>query len=364
MHRKEYNMADTNTRTHHELSFSKWPMWNACPCFDSDGDTAATVAGTAQHLDFEESINEVNTGVPALHSTPGAAWAAGVASELAGSEHINSETRVEVLDTGVPYLRGIFGFCDAHFVSGGHLTVIDYKSGGKTELDYMPQLAGYAFALLSSAKGLFITDDVVTCVILYGATREVVKRDFTSDELAEIAKRIVSSRLADDRIPRCGAACRYCSHRLECTAIGGKLAAFRRGELAEMSDAKLYATLSAMKAAIEAEMERLKGVAAANGGALDDGEVRYEIHTSRGRAKANDIVGMWQSLCDRDVLIEQADIMKACTISKAAFVDMAKAEARAKGVKVKELGEIYERNTLYGDDIAKLVRVEATNAGN
>ena len=346
-------------RKHHELSFSKWPMWAVCPCFDSSGGNEQTEAGTAKHLDFEESINEVNTGTPALHSTEGASWAAGECSELAGGTIIHSETRVEVLDTGVPYLRGIYGFCDAHFIKDGHLTVIDYKSGRKTYLDYIPQLAGYAFAILSSTEGLFVADDTVTLVVLYGATHETVKVDMSTDRIAEIARTVVSSRLAEDRVPRCGSACRYCSHRLECQAFEGKLTMFRKGELASMSDAKLYYTLSVMKSAIEAEMERLKETAIANGGVLDDGETRYEVRSVAGRASGNDILRLWQELCDRNVLIDQADLMRACSITKTKFKALVKDEAKAAGVKVKELDEMYEKYTTYGSPSQRMERVEA-----
>lgn len=355
--------TNTNERTHHESGFSKWPMWNICSAYESDGGNDATKAGTAKHQDFEESLNEVATGVPALHSTDGAAWAASVVADMAGGEPIHSETRVEIQDTGCPELRGIYGYCDAWFVKDGHLTVVDYKSGGKGELDYMPQLQGYAFALLSSATGLFAYDDEVTCVVLYGADHAVVTETYTADQLAETAKRIVRSvneaRDVPNPVTNCGPQCRYCKHRMECPSMSGNIERFKRGELADMSKAKLWYTLTAMKAVIEAELEKMKTALIESGeAALDDGVYRYELKTdSRGKAKSTDIVGLCNDLAELGLDIQFEDVAKAVSLSKTALRDIARPLAKSAGITLAKVDEVYASHTEYGTPATKLVRV-------
>lgn len=346
-------------RKHHPMGFSKWPMISVCPSFDSVEQTnKAAEEGTAKHVDFEESINEINTGVPALHSTESAKWAAEYVASVANGAKVNSETKV--VDVGT----GVFGYCDAWCVTAdGQLCVFDYKSGARTDLDQMPQVMGYAHAILTMDElGLELDPSkAVACYLLYGASHEVVKSVFTYNDLALMSDVCMASCAHSGSVFNMSPACRYCKHKDTCPALGHALAEFKRNFLSDLSDAKKYYVLSSMKSAIEAEIERLKGVAAENGGVLDDGEYRYETKTSRGKAKANDIVNLWQELCDRNVMIEQSDIMKACTISKTAFRDLCRDEAKANGVKVKELDEMYERNTVYGDDVTRLVRVERTS---
>jgi len=356
----------TENRTHHPLSFSKWPMWNVCTSYESDGGNDATKAGTAKHQDFEESLNEVATGVPAIHSTEGAAWAASVVADMAGDEPIHSETRVEIQDTGCPELKGIYGYCDAWFVKDGRLTVVDYKSGGKGELDYMPQLQGYAFALLSSATGLFAYVDEVTCVVLYGADHVVVTETYSADQLAETAKRIVRSvneaRGVPNPVTNCGPQCRYCKHRMECPSCGGNIVRFQRNELADMTKAQLWYTLSAMKAAIEAELERMKKELVDSGAtALDDGVYRYELKTdARGRAKSTSINELIGDLVERGVEVPVEEVYRNCTISKDTLKSLVKDAAKAAGVKVKEVEEMYTNRTVYGTPATKMVRVNVS----
>ena len=168
----------------------------------------------------------------------------------------------------------------------------------------------------------------------------------------------------------CGAtspcwACRYCSHRLECPSVQGVVTRFRRGELADMSDAKRYYVLSAMKGAIESELERIKGEFAASGAqSLSDGEYAYELRAdSRGRAVRTHIGALCSDLTARGVAVPLEEVEDNCLITKAAFLSCVKAAAKDAGLKVKDLEAIYARYTEYGNPAVKMVLVSNGNNG-
>lgn len=345
-----------NERTHHKYSFSKWPAFKICGHYESDErESEEAKSGTAKHLDFEECINEVNTGVPAMHESEGARWAANYLKSIAGNREINTETQV-VIPAGM-VCEGISGYCDAWFIKDNELYVIDFKSGALGSIDYMPQVMGYALALASYNES--VKSNPIHCILLFGASKEVVNNTYSYSKLVENAAEITINLNSKDNKPCANGMCKYCKHSKECEAMAGNIIKFKDNALTNMSNASLYDWCVSAKSAIEKWMDDIKQIAINNGGVLDDGKVRYEIKTDkRGRMTSVNVAQLWYDMSDKGCSITQEQLMKACTISKKAFTDLYKADAKSNGMLVKDIESKYSERCTYGEPASKLIKVE------
>lgn len=357
--------------THHPRSMSKWPHWLQCAHWVGDeAETEASKAGTQAHESFAKQINDYQFGGKKDFTEDGAGWAAQTVVNMAVGKtcKVHVEEEVKYLDTDYPSSGNgefISGTCDAWFLAdNGMVYVFDFKNGSPSELDYMPQVFGYASAIIQrlNEEG---ADDVkcAKCHILYGATKQTYSVLVDKADLAKNTAECLHTYANKSKMfsTPC-VSCAYCANRLNCPTLSRDVVTVGSEDaenmLACLSDAKQYQLLAAVKGFCERRLNELKDLAVLNGG-LDDGEVKYEVKRNRhGSVIRTDIQRLYGEAISRGVDISEGQMMEACSLSKDSFVKLCKEHNDIANLKVKDMEELYESVSIYGAPSVRLVKAK------
>lgn len=348
----------TRERKHHPFSPSNWPAWMACPNFEGGVKSAAADAGTDQH---EAYANALLSGVDEFDES-GPAWAARETLNLrCGSSgmkvHVEDKVDISVDVDGLSVKT--YGYVDSWLVDGdGVLHVVDFKSGVETAVDYWPQLKGYATGV---AQKLGLHDDAdVVLHILYGAEFNHAMIRTTVGKCLDTARAALSWRIYRTDADRCMCPqCGWCANRESCHVA---LEALDRvltepSALSEIPDALLLDRISNIEGIVKGEKERIRNKAVANGGFIEGDGVRYEMRETAGSRKSVDILGIMADCPKLGIGVDVVDMLKACDLGKADFLDLVKGQAKDAGVKVKQVVDLYNSHVERNPPTYKLVRV-------
>lgn len=341
-------------RIHHERGMSRWPAKIACPFHEpEDMASGAAERGTSLHDDLAAVINGTKSADDVDLSV---SWAASVIIDMAKGAEIHVEEKVEIVDP-MSDMDGVTGYVDAWFVLDGKLHVVDFKSGGMTDLQYEPQLMGYALGIYSSLRPGTVSERDVYMHVVYGGDFKV-KSSVTSifdcnDMSAEVERRFDNPAAYARNINH---ACMWCRHRKDCKAVNDAIENFEK-DITNMNDVQKLEHFGKINGIIKAESDRIKE-SIAQGDTISDGDITYRKSHRDGKAVKTDIPALLAKCRDDGVDISESDIIGACSIGKKAFTDMAKAKAKAAGVKVSVLGDIYSQCCEYGTGFDVLERVK------
>lgn len=350
---------------HHQFGFSKWPAILSCPRFASDDkESEESKRGTSAHEDLAEWLAAYLRGVPCLNENGDAGWAADTICKIAETTNVFSESFLSVGEDNA-CVPGVYGTCDAWAkrTRDNTICVFDFKSGAQSGVDYMPQVKGYAYAIsLNMRKSGETVSDNVECYVLYGASHTVVKRTYTFGDLADTAFNVHDVITSSGTMePKCCANCKYCANAMKCKASVRAVVDIADDAISGMSDAKRYDFLVGVKGMIEKALEDLKTIAAeSKDKALDDGEIRYELHTDkRGRSTGVDVCKMVKSLEDElSTYVAPYLLLAKCSMSKKDWCEMMIGEAKSHGKNKKYLEELYDNNCKFGNPASRMVKVE------
>jgi hypothetical protein len=212
---------------HHEFGMSRWPAVLDCPCFKGQEGGKNAAYGTEKHELFAHYVESTKAGFEAdipedLHAR-GALEAAralvATVEALGGNKaDIRTETRVEVKEGA---LEGVFGTADAVWTDGKTILVCDFKTFWNAARTYDAQLAGYAWAVMTSeapkAKD-------VALMVCYGdnPSKSYIQR-VNVMSLLDIVNRVAKARLdrlaaTEESATQCGW-CELCERNTTCSAL-------------------------------------------------------------------------------------------------------------------------------------------------
>ena len=123
------------------------------------------------------------------------------------------------------FLKSIFGTVDRVIVRGTHVDVVDFKFGRGEIDDADINIQGQAYLLGVMDK--FPHLETATVHFIAPRRDEILKHDYTRDDMEDIRLRVhllveLASQESPDLRPNTEG-CRYCKHRLTCTALSDKL---------------------------------------------------------------------------------------------------------------------------------------------
>lgn len=345
-------MSEEKEREHHRYGFSSWPALSICGGWESDGaKSEAAKRGTELHKQYADALNK---GDPENAADAGAAWAARLTLEVFKPEESAILLVEKKLDIrGDVPMSGVYGYCDAMIVQGDRMIVFDYKSG-RSGMDYMPQLAGYAMAAATMSKTEIKSFDLY---VLFGG--DFVKEErlgLTWDQLVDVAS-TVEANLTGSLTPKACDWCKYCRRRSSCSAANAVVNKAYEGAMASMSAPVALAFCEQVEKLIDAEKEKRRAEIEAAGGAMEDMGIRYEIKEKKGRSTGVDVASLYMSA---PVSIASADMMGACTITKKNFTALVlkNAKEQDKSVKKVEVEKLYDSRCTFGEPTKTLVRTK------
>lgn len=347
---------------HHALSPSKFPAWEACPCFESGPAGEAAEHGAKLHERLARHLHGRGNAFEGLapEDRESLEWVAEEIRQLCdGAASGGVEERLT-------YKRGGKGkavyFGTADVVAYGpdnSAVLIDFKSGEVR--DHRAQLAAYAAALMEGTPEL----ETVTAWLLFGRYRRAISHTFTRAEAVEIVESIIAKRTDPERQPVPCDYCAWCAARMTCPALVARAVAVAenredwRGELpaewhpSTITDPEQMAKALTLARFVSdwSDSVRHHATELAKGGAEIPG---YKLQERRGRKEIRDIAEAWTLI---DGTLEQPDFLRCCSLS---LPKLAGAVATAAGIpKARAEREIAERLapvTVEGANSVSLVR--------
>jgi hypothetical protein len=354
---------------HHEFGMSRWPAVLDCRCFKGQEGGKDAQFGTEKHELFAHFVESMKAGfeadIPedlyARGAYDGAKALVATVEALGGNKgDIRTETRVEVKEGA---LEGVFGTADAVWTDGETILVCDFKTFWNPSRKYDAQLAGYAWAVMTSeapkAKD-------VALMVCYGdnPSKSYIQR-INVMSLLDVVNSVAKARI--DRMAateadatQCGW-CELCERKTTCAALR-KVAETIATNKAIAEAPTTWAALPSKKKAgllviAETAMRWAEAVREAakqdlfNGLAIEDNAngIRYVLQHRSGR-KTPRPVDAWSMLVGRGV---NADAIKErLTISASAVKELLKTV----GVKGKAADALVEEVSDMGNGSVSMVR--------
>ena len=206
---------------HHELGPSTLKNVEICPGYRSSNETKQFAEeGTKQHSPAEtgkldglndEQVRCVRTVLDYVKKLD------------ANAEEIHKEMRVKIVyrEDG----SSIFGTVDLVIIMGTHAFIIDYKFGyGEVDdADINIQIQAYAKGIFDKFPDL----KTATTVLLIPRRDELLEAEYTREDMIDVGMRLdLVITKAEEETPDLRPnteGCRFCKHRLTCTALSDKL---------------------------------------------------------------------------------------------------------------------------------------------
>jgi hypothetical protein len=355
---------------HHAFGMSRWPAVLDCLCFESKEGGKDAEFGTAKHELFAHYVESTKAGFEAdepedLHAR-GALEAAralvATVEALGGNKgDIRTETRVEVKEGA---LEGVYGTADAVWTDGETILVCDFKTFWNPARKYDAQLAGYAWAVMTSEAPKATN---VALMVRYGdnPSKSYVHRldvTYLKDIVNRVAKARVDRTIAtDESATQCGW-CELCERNTTCSALRKVVDYVAKPALANVAEDKMWTTLSVATKAkylvlaetvmrwAEAVREKAKEDLL-NGENIEDPDngIKYTLQYRSGRKTPRTIDAL-QMLFIRGVSLEA--INARLTISASAVKDLLKSV----GVKGKAADALVNDVSDVGNGSVSMVR--------
>lgn len=344
-----------NNRVHSEFGPSNYPSWEACPFYESDGESRRDSSeGTRIH---EEAQALIDHGTDA--ENPTARWFGETIIEMSSSsrEGVTTEAKFEA---ELPEFNGlkVWGYVDAYwFDSNDILHIADFKSFSDGMKDYVPQLMGYAY--LHGVRYGYKDDTKIILHILHGMARKVETEEATFYECMRRVEYILRQRMAaqDGTINarKVCSACQFCKNVASCQATANAVQVVHDNGVAfsRLNICQKLVVLDAVDKLSKSLREEAKRLAELNGGAIEMDGIRYEMKPWGGTSVCRDICTVASDLREPVAYREHKgkvgyeevpffgltneELISLCSLPKSKLLTALKEKNKGGNVKVAEL---------------------------
>ena len=353
---------------HHPLGPSNYPAWAKCQCYDNspERNSSDASAGKAIHKEVEEYFNGSGVATP---KTDESIWAVEKIKELSSGAEVKCEVLVSAPEASA--LGGIFGTVDAMWKSygddGGVLHIADVKSFSHGESDYMPQLRGYA--AICYVAGMCDDCGSVSMHILHCGSKSVEEEIVLPSDALDMTLKVLAGHAKGEKSRLCKW-CQWCSRVHGCAETNNALtvAGSNAPSFSSLSLAQKLVVLEYISKVSDTIRDEARRVAAHNGGVLEQDGIRYELKTSKGRAKVSDICALASNISSPTITgkggkeesitgLTSEEVIGMCDLPKSAVVAKLYDKNRDKATKAsieRWVGRYYAN----GPDVERFVRVK------